>query len=636
MKPLLRTVETLRAHRSMGLSHGLGEVYECPREVAFHCAQSGYVRVRPWTYDWSAMPKRELRAPRPRKVERPVVACLSIWQDTPALKQTAETWWPQMEAVVIADGNYRDLGNAESTDGLKALIDKLTQQYGTPVTWVSIPETGWDQCEKRTALLRAASLAHPDARLFIVDADEFVTGAESLRLLPDLDVGWVTVTSPLYERPYNQPRVLRADPNLRYDGRHHWLYRRDELLATHQQGGKGIRHGLTGVRIHNARGLAQPASRKAAKQKHLNHQRAREVQVGTDNPGARESLRILQMGRADAGLVAFRLHTALNTTTPHMSAHVIGSDANPFKGPIQVNWPEAKEEVHALADTADVIHCHLGWHVLSDLGTTTGWRVIHHHGTMYRKYPAIHAIWDLKHRAVLRLVSNTQLLQYDSDLHFLPNPVPVGWYRAIKAETETGPGFRVAHSPSRRALKGTDAFLRACEKAKVEPVLIERERHAEAIRMKATCHAAFDSFFLGMQCSGLEAAAMGIPVIGGDPDCKREYDKWFGSVPYTWANDEDALVEVLERLKNDHAFYAAESQRVSEYVIAHHDDAAVASRYLDLLDDAVHWRDAMRIDRRPKTQEAATPVTPRAKPPLRASPAPVTVVEPAEPMRESA
>jgi hypothetical protein len=633
---LLRTVDTLRTHRAMGRRHLPGEVYECPRDVALHCAQSGYVRLRPWAYDWAAMPKREMRVPRAPTVERPLVACLAIWQDTPALRQTASTWWPHMDAVAIADGSYRDLGTRPSTDGLHALVEQLAAEHGTPVTWVPMPETGWDQCEKRTALLQAASGQYPDARLLIVDADEFVTDADKLRTRPDFEVGWVTLTSPLYERPYNQPRVLRADPRLRYDGRHHWLYRGDQLLATHQQGGLGIRHGLAPIRIHNARGLGQPASRTAAKQQHLKAQRAREVTVGRDHPGARESLRILQLGRADAGLVAFRLHTAINTTTPHMSAHVIGSDANPFKGPIQVDWPAAKEEVHALADTADVIHCHLSWHLLAEIKPVTGWRVIHHHGSMYRKYPAIWSVWDAKEHANLRLVSNTELLQYDSDLRFLPNPVPVAWYQALKARTETGPGFRVAHSPSRRALKGTDVFLRACERAEVEPVLIERERHADAIRIKASCHAAFDSFWLGLQCSGLEAAAMGLPVIAGDPDCKREYERWLGAVPYTWANDEDALVEALQRLKADSAFYAAEAARVSAYVTTHHDDAAVAARYLDLLDEAVGWRQAMRIDRRPRTQEPASPMIPRQRIPQVARPPAVTVPAPGAPLQESA
>lgn len=86
---------------------------------------------------------------------------------------------------------------------------------------------------------------------------------------------------------------------------------------------------------------------------------------------------------------------------------------------------------------------------------------------------------------------------------------------------------------------------------------------------------------------------MGMPVIAGDTDCLREYSQWFGATPYTFADTEDQLVEQLARLATDRAFYDAEAERVSAYVIAHHDEAAVALRYLDLLDAAFQWRQVM-------------------------------------------
>jgi hypothetical protein len=635
---LLRTVETLAPHRSGGERHVPGETYTCAPSVAQHLARYGYVKVLPWQLGWHALEKRELRRPIPEMVTRPVVACLNIWNDTPALERTAPEWWPHVDAVVIADGAYRHVGEGPSTDGLKHVVGLLAAEHGTAVTWVRRPKAGWTQCEKRTALLQKAAKAYPEARLVIVDADEFVTGMDSVKTMADVEVGWAMVTNPLYERAQGQPRVIRASHGLHYDGRHHWLYRGDDLLATHQYGGNGIRHGVVGMQIHNARGLGHSAERKIAKVKHLAIQRYRESATGDerDAQGARETLRILQLGRADAGLVAYRFHTALNTTTPHASALVIGEDGNPYGGPRQFGWMRDRETVEALAEMADVLHCHLNWQLLKDLtAITVGWHVIHHHGTMYRRNRAIWAAWDLKYRAVLRLVSNTELLQYDTNLTFLPNPMPVGWYRQVKAMSETGPGFRVAHSPSKRANKGTEVFLRACERAKVEPVLIEGQSHAESIRQKATCHAAFDSFWLGMQCSGLEAAAMGLPVIGGDPDCKREYEQWLGQVPYTWANDEDALVEALERLAHDPAFYREEADRVSAYTLEHHDDAAVSRRYLDLLDERVHWRQALRVSAKPIKHRVPSPIT-LLQSPMTQEPAAVLVPAMREPLQESA
>lgn len=549
-------------------------------------AEAALAHVR-WTD-----PGRELRATLPDDRWPRIVVCLSIWWDAAALKDTAPTWARQVDAVVVADGPWIGVGEGPSPDELDAVLDTLP----CAVHRVAWDQVAWpDQRQKRTAIVREASRLYPDALLVILDADESVTG--DLRASPVGDVLWCDVTSPLYERPYSQPRGVKADPTLRYAGRHHWLYRGDDLLATHQYGGLAL-HRRMPVSLHNARGLGHSPARKEAKRRAQRAQ-ASETEATTGRQsdtatGARESLRVAQLTCYDAGLVCYRLHTALNTTTPHVS--VLGGlqKKRAFDAPMQYAIEDHDERVRLghLAEAADVIHCHLDYSQLLRLGLTPHWLVIHHHGTMLRKAPDVNAAMDQLHGAGLRLVSNLELLQYGDGLRFLPNPVPVMEYRRL---VSPGPGFRIAHSPSKRHLKGTDAFLRACDRVnakglRVEPVLLEGLPHADALRMKATCHAAFDAFWLGLQCSGLEAGAMGLPVIAGDVDCKRGYEDWLGEVPYTWANDEDGLVEAIERLATDADFYAGEAGRVSQYVATHHDEAAVALRYLDLLDEAFEWR----------------------------------------------
>ena len=225
---------------------------------------------------------------------------------------------------------------------------------------------------------------------------------------------------------------------------------------------------------------------------------------------------------------------------------------------------------------------------------------------MFRRNPEVYGAMD-RDLAKLRLVSNLELLQYadvGGPLYWLPNPVPVKRYQRLRQQAWTPHApFRIAHSPSKRAFKGTEDFLQACEalSAKglaIEPVLIEGRSHADALHMKATCDACFDSFWLGIQCSGVEAAAMGMPVIAGDPDCKREYTRLLRAVPYTYANDRNELIEVIEQLATDPAFHANEASRVHRYAVEYHDDAAVALRYLDLLDEAVQWRSLLSLANR--------------------------------------
>jgi hypothetical protein len=124
----------------------------------------------------------------------------------------------------------------------------------------------------------------------------------------------------------------------------------------------------------------------------------------------------------------------------------------------------------------------------------------------------------------------------------------------------------------------------------VEPVVIHNLPHRKALALKATCDAAFDSFWLGMQCSGIEAAAMGLPVIAGDETVAKRYVDTYGAVPYTFANNQTQLEEALHALATDQTFWLAEMTRVHWHVTEHHDESAVTLRYLDLLDTHFGWR----------------------------------------------
>lgn len=560
------------------------------------------------TARWDA-PGQELRVTSLPETPWPaIVACLSIWQDAPALEATLPTWAPQVDAIVVADGPYAGSGRGPSADDL----DRVLAGTSTPVHRVPWDATDWtDQPAKRTALLRHAATLFPGALLLVVDADEMLDG--SLRDAPYGDVLWVTVQSALYERPYRQPRGIKARPDLQYRGRHHWLHAGETLLATHQYGGAAVEHRLWPLTLTNHRGLGHTTERRQLKRTIQRAQWEKEAtQIGRVPQSdvateGRESLRILQTTTYDAGLVGYRFHTALNTTTPNTSAFAAMGEKAAFGAPSQYDLTRDTFRLERLASEADVLHCHLDYTGLALLAPNGHPRVvIHHHGTMFRNHPQVYGAMD-RDMAKLRLVSNMELLQYEDiggPLHWLPNPVPVARYRRLRQSVWSPHApFRVAHSPSKRALKGTDAFLRACDTLKamglnIEPVLIEGRSHADALRMKATSDACFDSFWLGIQCSGIEAAAMGMPVIAGDPDCRREYLSRLGLIPYTWANDEAGLVEALEQLATDPAYAASEASRVQRYVIEYHDDANVAIRYLDLLDQAIQWRHLLSLSHR--------------------------------------
>lgn len=593
------------------------ERFTTDEQTAHYLIQGGYAVKIDAVVAWHEAPRRELRLspPVPRAWGR-VVACLNIWNDRKALEQTLPTWIDRVDHVIAVDGAYLATGaKGPSEDGtldyLRALGDKVT---------LLTRETCWpDQVSKRNAYL---ALAREGDLLFIVDADEFVLAPEELLRVPDLDVGWVTVSSPLYNRLYGQPRLLRWQPGLRYDQRHHWLYVGERLLATHQYAGLAF-HRTVPLVLRNERGLGHSEARKAAKMRALilhstqEKMAAAAPQTATSdaNVGGRESLQIVQVTGYDAGGVAYRLHTGINATTPHCSLFARRDPDNVFRYPRQFDAEADEEMVRAAIKTADVVHTHLRWLELDHYAQgTRAALVIHHHGTMFRKMADYFRIADS--RACLRLISNLELTRYGDNLHWLPNPMPVAEYRRLAASMpprHPGP-LVIGHSPSKRALKGTETFLAVCERLRAKGVplrveLIEGVTYAESIKRKVGCDLFFDSFDLGIQCSGLEAAALGIPVIAGDPYVARQYRARFGDCPYTFAEDGDELEAVVERMVRDADYRQQEAQQVTGYVERVHDEAAVALRYLDLLDHAMGWRRAMRLKREETKAEPVGAVT---------------------------
>lgn len=529
-----------------------------------------------------------------------VVACLNVWNDRPALIQTLPTWLDSVDLVVAVDGAYATAGGGLSTDGTREFLASL----GSKVQLLD--EAGTTQYAKRNRYLAAGQ---PGDLLFVVDADEAVRNAGALRLVPWLDVGWVRIESPMYQKPYGQPRLFRWTPGLEYRGRHHWVYRGAELLAAHQYAGPGFDQRCVNLTLENRRGLGHPPARAAAKRNHSDVQTKIETpaiampsSAASDNAiGARESLRILQLGLYDAGLASSRLHTAINRTTPHASLW-FKEQPGPFGVAGQYSTISDSYMLRRASIEADVVHFHLSPLKLTSRTTATQKIVMHHHGSLLRHDPR-RLEKEAKVRSALVLVSNLELLTHAPGGHFLPNPVPVARYRRLRelagvAEWDGSRPFRIAHSPSKPHRKGSEGLelavarlnARAGKMFHVELVLTTGVSHAEALRAKASCDACFDSFWLGLQCSGLEAAAMGLPVIAGDATVAQRYVQHFGAVPYTFANSAEELEAVLERLISDAEYRRAEASRVAAYTLKHHDDAAVALRYLDLLDVAFHWR----------------------------------------------
>jgi hypothetical protein len=315
-------------------------------------------------------------------------------------------------------------------------------------------------------------------------------------------------------------------------------------------------------------------------------------------PVRRDALRVLNLTQYDPGSSVYRYHSAANTAPGVVSAFVRFGDGNPHCSIRQWDGDVHRRTVELLAMTADVVHVHMDyralWHDLRYALAASQRLAITYHGSVLpgdTQRQFVHADADARNRSI-RFGARPYHARFGIE-HYLPIPVPVADYAALAADRpgrDRARPLRVAHSPTRREIKGTNELLTAVDLlrdhdgVRVELVMIENLEHGEALRLKATCDVTFDSFWLGMQGSGLEGAAMGQVVIAGDPEASAEAAALNGgAVPWTYANDRYALRDVLHRLATTPAYYAAEAERVGRYVQRMHDYPSVGARYATIL-----------------------------------------------------
>lgn len=130
---------------------------------------------------------------------------------------------------------------------------------------------------------------------------------------------------------------------------------------------------------------------------------------------------------------------------------------------------------------------------------------------------------DLRIRGVIPFIDRVSLLNltveyyhkyFHSNIKFVPFPFDSGMFKDFTVNHDHPV---IGHSPTNRALKGTDTILnvlnRLKEKYDFEIKLIENLPFNEAVQVKSQCSIFIDQISdFGYGISGLEALAMGIPT----------------------------------------------------------------------------------------------------------------------------
>lgn len=155
--------------------------------------------------------------------------------------------------------------------------------------------------------------------------------------------------------------------------------------------------------------------------------------------------------------------------------------------------------------------------------------------------------------------------------------------------TEPGEVLRVAHAPSKRAVKGTEAVLAAVESlrrrgAPIELDLIEGVPNAEARKRYAAADLVVDQLRIGWYgMFAIESMALAKPVVVHlDEQGAAETEEAFGlELPLVRA-DEASIEDVLAGLVEVRAELPELGRRSREYVERVHAHTAVARQVLDI------------------------------------------------------
>ena len=159
---------------------------------------------------------------------------------------------------------------------------------------------------------------------------------------------------------------------------------------------------------------------------------------------------------------------------------------------------------------------------------------------------------------------------------------------------EPGDVLRIAHAPSKRAVKGTEAVLAAVESlrargAPVELDLIEGVPNREARLRYAAADVVVDQLRVGWYgMFAIESMALAKPVVVHlDADAAAETEEAFGlELPLVRA-DEGSLEDVLAGLVEVREQLPELGGRSREYVVRVHAHTAVARRVLEIYERVI-------------------------------------------------
>lgn len=277
---------------------------------------------------------------------------------------------------------------------------------------------------------------------------------------------------------------------------------------------------------------------------------------------------------------------------------VRGTD-NYIKYPHDITWMGNNSFVNRLYDESDLIHISEYPWALDGGSAPKIWNkvrkptVVHQHGTPFRADPRKFS--DLARRdGFTQIVSTVDLTLLDPNVEWLPNPVDIEMMQQIRLQYKVNDGIiRFGQAPTNQAIKNTKEYVHAVRSLKdeypVDYLVIEKQTWDTTLREKARCDIWFDQLTFGYGNNGIEAGAMGMPVVGGfcEPAHEEALVAAVGEVPFVRARS-DNLAARLRELAHDSAYRAREGARAFAYMQRVHGERSVVAALEKIYDRTIN------------------------------------------------
>jgi glycosyltransferase involved in cell wall biosynthesis len=246
---------------------------------------------------------------------------------------------------------------------------------------------------------------------------------------------------------------------------------------------------------------------------------------------------------------------------------------------------QARAFARVLPDT-DLFHFYFGNTLIPRrlqfpvLRVTRRKSVLHYLGSDIRGKSQEELVWGK--RADAEIVGSWDAHRWVPTAHVVPPPIDLARY--VAAPPPANERVRIAHAPSNRAKKGTDAVIAACKELPVELDLIEGVKHDEARQRYTRADVIVDQLVVGWYgLFAIESMATGRPVITylHDDAVALTESAYSVQVPIVNAT-KDTLVEKLRPLVESAQLRRELGERGRAYVERVHDMDVIGDRLVEI------------------------------------------------------